>query len=95
MDSEDLIHAARFGIEIEDALNSPVIRYVLIRMSERVDEAKEALATLDPETKAPEIRQRQAEIARFKAMQEDIEKAVNDGRQAHRMLTDQERVDDA
>lgn len=92
--TQDLINLARFGMEVEADINTPVFQYVLTRMVERTEQAKDKLATLDPELKASEIRRLQAEIARFNAMQEDIEHIVNEGRQAHSILLDREHVED-
>jgi hypothetical protein len=89
-DTQDLINLARFGMEVEAEIDKPLFQYILTRMVERVDEAKDKLATLDPELKPGEIRRHQAEIARFQAMQEDIEQIVNEGRQASAYLLDQE-----
>jgi hypothetical protein len=93
-ETQDLINLARFGMEVEAEIDKPLFQYILTRMVERVDEAKDKLATLDPELKASEIRRHQAEIARFLAMQEDIEQIVNEGRQAAAYLLDKEHVED-
>lgn len=92
--TQDLINLARFGMEVEAEINTPLFQYVLTRMVERVEAAKDKLATLDPDTQAGAIRDAQAEIRRFNAMQEDIEHIVNEGRQAHGILLDKEHVED-
>lgn len=92
--TQDLINFARFGMEVEADINTPVFQYVLSRMVERVDEAKDKLATLDPDTQASQIRALQSDIRRFNAMQEDIEHIVNEGRQAHATLLEKEHVED-
>ena len=91
---EDVLGLARLGADIEAELETPLFKYVLGRMVERVDELKEKLVDLCPEQQASEIRRTQAEIKRFDCMQQDIEQIINDGRQAYREIVEAEQVED-
>ena len=91
---DELLKLARLGSDIEAELETPLFKYVLGRMVERVDELKEKLVDLCPDQQASEIRRTQAEIKRFDCMQRDIEQIINDGRQAYREVVEQEQVED-
>ena len=91
---DELLKLARLGSDIEAELETPLFKYVLGRMVERVDELKEKLVDLCPDHQASEIRRTQAEIKRFDCMQRDIEQIINDGRQAYREIVEQEQVED-
>lgn len=91
---DDLLALAKLGLDIEAELNTPLFKFVLGRMVERVDDLKDKLVDLDPEQETAKIRRIQAEIQRFSCMQEDIEQIVNDGRQAHREMLDKEQITD-
>ena len=91
---DELLKLARLGSDIEAELETPLFKYVLGRMVERVDELKEKLVDLCPDQQATEIRRTPAEIKRFDCMQRDIEQIINDGRQAYREIVEQEQVED-
>ncbi len=91
---DELLKLARLGSDIEAELETPLFKYVLGRMVERVDALKEKLVDLCPDQQASEIRRTQAEIKRFDCMQRDIEQIINDGRQAYREIVEQEQVED-
>ena len=91
---DELLKLARLGSDIEAELETPLFKYVLGRLVERVDELKEKLVDLCPDQQASEIRRTQAEIKRFDCMQRDIEQIINDGRQAYREIVEQEQVED-
>ena len=91
---DELLKLTRLGSDIEAELETPLFKYVLGRMVERVDELKEKLVDLCPDQQASEIRRTQAEIKRFDCMQRDIEQIINDGRQAYREIVEQEQVED-
>ena len=91
---DELLKLARLGSDIEAELETPLFKYVLGRIVERVDELKEKLVDLCPDQQASEIRRTQAEIKRFDCMQRDIEQIINDGRQAYREIVEQEQVED-
>ena len=91
---DDLLALAKLGLDIEAELTTPLFKFVLGRMVERVDDLKDKLVDLDPEQETSKIRRIQAEIQRFSCMQEDIEQIVNDGRQAHREMLDKEQITD-
>ena len=69
---DELLKLARLGSDIEAELETPLFKYVLGRMVERVDELKEKLVDLCPDQQASEIRRTQAEIKRFDCMQRDL-----------------------
>tara|TARA_Y100001954_G_C15321347_1_gene365418 strand:+ start:200 stop:490 length:291 start_codon:yes stop_codon:yes gene_type:complete len=94
LQNDELLKLARLGSDIEAELETPLFKYVLGRMVDRVEELKEKLVDLCPEQQSSEIRNVQAEIKRFSCMQQDIEQIVNDGRQAYREIVDQEQVED-
>ena len=68
LQNDELLKLARLGSDIEAELETPLFKYVLGRMVDRVEELKEKLVNLCPEQQGSEIRNVQAEIKRFSCM---------------------------
>lgn len=89
MSEDDIQRRIAFGIDAEAFLNSPLGRIIQGRAVEEVDDALEALKTVDPED-AKSIRDLQNRAYRAESVKQWIFEVIQDGLEAQRILIEGE-----